>query len=309
MTESTGLSRRGFLSRTALAGGLVAVPGLLAACSKTDPKTGQKSGENGTSLLDKAKKRGYITVGFAGEAPYGFMDGDKPAGEAPTLHSKIFQALGVKELRASVVDFNALIPSLIAGKFDLVSAGMAITPERCAKVLFSEPEFIGPTSLMVKAGNPHKLTDLASCAKAGVKVGVLSAAVEEGYAKSAGVKSITTLAKQQDGLDALVAGRIDAFALTGISLRWLKKSGANASKPVEVLASFVPEVKGVKQYSPGGAVFRKGDEALRDAFNAQLKKITSNDTEYVSLIGKYGFSKTEVPPATLTTADLCAGKA
>ncbi|OIV38312.1 ectoine/hydroxyectoine ABC transporter substrate-binding protein EhuB [Mangrovactinospora gilvigrisea] len=306
MTDSNGLSRRGFLTRGAAVGGLIAVPALLTACSKTNPKTGQAEGQ---STLQKARKQGYIKIGFAGEAPYGFNQGNTPTGEAPTLHKIIFKKLGIPEIHASVVDFDALIPSLNANKFDVVSAGMAITPERCAKVIFSEPEFIGPTALMVKKGNPMKLTDLASCAKANAKVGVLTAAVEDGYAKSAGVKSITTLPAQQDGLDALVAGRIDAFALTGISLNWLSKSGSNKGKPVQVLTPFVPEVKGVKQYSPGGAVFRKADTSLRDAFNKQLLAITGNPSEYVQLLGKYGFGNSEVPPKGLTTAKLCAGKA
>jgi polar amino acid transport system substrate-binding protein len=138
-------------------------------------------------------------------------------------------------------------------------------------------------------------------------VGVLTAAVEKGYAQAAGVKdgSITSLQAQQDGLDALVAGRIDAFALTGISLEWLAKT--NSGKPVEVLTPFVPVVDGKKQYSPGGAVFRSKDTKLRDAFNTELKKITSDPDRYVHLIGKYGFGTAEIPPGNLTTAALCKG--
>jgi polar amino acid transport system substrate-binding protein len=311
MVATPNLTRRGFLTGAGAVGGLIVAPGLLAACSKTDsPRAGGdkepgKKGEAG--LLAKLKKQGFVRVGFAGEAPYGFKDGDKLAGEAPTLHKEIFTALGIKELRPSVVDFGALIPSLLANKFDVVSAGMAITPERCAKVLFSEPEFVGPTALMVKKGNPKKLTDLKSAAKAKVKVGVLKGAVEESYAVKAGVAkgSISVLPKQQDGLDALAAGRIDAFALTGFSLRWLQKSGSNKSKPVEVLEDFIPVIDGKKQYSPGGAVFRMADAELRDAFNAELKKITGDKTKYVDLIGKYGFTEAAVPPADLKTADLC----
>lgn len=296
--SSHSASRRQFLSRAAGTAGALAIPGLLSACSRT-------SGSD--DLLGKIKKQGYVRIGFADEAPYGFNDGKTPAGEAPTLHREIFKALGVHELRASVVEFGSLIPSLNANRFDVVSAGMAITPERCDNALFSEPEFISPTALMVRKGNPKKLSDLKSCAGAGAKVGVLTAAVEKGYATAAGVGggSITSLHAQQDGLDALVAGRIDAFALTGISLKWLAKT--NSGSPVEVLPAFLPVVDGQKQYSPGGAVFRKKDTALRDAFNAELKKITSDPERYVGLIGKFGFGKSEIPPASLTTAALCKG--
>ncbi|MFK0235363.1 ectoine/hydroxyectoine ABC transporter substrate-binding protein EhuB [Streptomyces vinaceus] len=304
MPQHKALSRRGFLSRTTLLGGAALAPGLVTACSRTQVGTGAPSDDG--KLLDKLRAQEYVRVGFAGEAPYGFKDGNRLAGEAPTLHREIFSALGIPEMRPTLTDFGALIPGLLADRFDVVSAGMAITPERCAKVAFSEPEFVSPTALMVPKGNPKGLSDLKSVASTGVTVGVLTAAVEATYAKGAGVggSSVKSLAKQQDGLDALVAGRIDAFALTGISLRWLAK--ANAEAPVEVLEPFVPELNGTPQYSPGGAVFRPGSTALRDAFNGELAKITGDPDRYVALIGQYGFTAREVPPPTLRTVNLCA---
>ncbi|MER5911645.1 ectoine/hydroxyectoine ABC transporter substrate-binding protein EhuB [Streptomyces sp. NPDC001982] len=297
MSEFPNLSRRGFLTRGAAVGGLLTVPGLLTACSKT------ASGDGGASKLDQLKKQGFVRVAYANEAPYGYEENGKLEGEAPTLHQAIFKALGVDELRPTFAEFDGLIPGLQAGKYDVISAGMAIIPERCEKALFSEPEFISPTAMMVKKGNPKHLTDLASAKKAGATIGVLSGAVEKSYATAAGISegSIKTLQKQQDGADAVKGGRIDAFVLTGISLRWLAKTNPQ----VEVTDSFVPVVDGKEQYSPGGAVFRKGSEELRDAFNAQLKKITSDQAQYVQLIGQYGFGKDTIPPTSLKTADLC----
>ncbi|MGP4088152.1 ectoine/hydroxyectoine ABC transporter substrate-binding protein EhuB [Streptomyces sp. KR55] len=300
MTEFPNLSRRGFLTRTAAVGGLLTVPGLLAACSKTD--TGS-SGEGST--LDKLKEQGYVRVAYANEAPYGYEEDGKLKGEAPTLHREIFKALGVDELRPTFSEWDGLIPGLQAGKYDVISAGMAIIPERCERALFSEPEFISPTALMVKKGNPENLTDLASVKEAGVTVGVMSGAVEKNYATAAGIAdgNIKTLQKPQDGADAVKGGRIDAFLLTGISLNWLAKNNSG----LEVTDSFIPELDGVKQYSPGGAVFRQGSEDLRDAFNRELKKITSDPDRYVQLIGEYGFGKDTIPPVDLKTADLCKG--
>lgn len=297
MSEFPNLSRRGFLTRSAAVGGLLTVPGLLAACSKTN------SGDGKGSQLAQLKKQGYVKVAYANEAPYGYEESGQLKGEAPTLHREIFKALGVPELRPTFSEWDGLIPGLQAGKYDVISAGMAIIPDRCAKALFSEPEFISPTAMMVKKGNPKNLTDLASAKKAGATVGVMSGAVEKDYVSAAGIPAgdVKTLQKPQDGADAVKGGRIDAFVLTGISLRWLAKTNPG----VEVTDSFVPVVDGAKQYSPGGAVFRKGSEELRDAFNTQLKKITSDPAHYVQLIGQYGFGQDTIPPANLKTADLC----
>ncbi|MFR0352797.1 ectoine/hydroxyectoine ABC transporter substrate-binding protein EhuB [Streptomyces sediminimaris] len=299
MSEFPNLSRRGFLTRTAAVGGLLTVPGLLTACSKTD------SGDGKGSKLEQLKKQGYVKVAYANEAPYGYKENGQLKGEAPTLHREIFKALGVDELRPTFSEWDGLIPGLQAGKYDVISAGMAIIPDRCEKALFSEPEFISPTAMMVKKGNPKNLSDLASAKKAGVTIGVMSGAVEKDYATAAGISSgsIKTLQKPQDGADAVKGGRIDAFLLTSISLNWLAKNNSG----LEVTEPFIPEVDGKKQYSPGGAVFRKGNEELRNAFNAQLKKITSDPARYVKLIGQYGFGKETIPPANLKTADLCKG--
>ncbi|MFF1510221.1 ectoine/hydroxyectoine ABC transporter substrate-binding protein EhuB [Streptomyces sp. NPDC058326] len=305
MTGPASPARRRFLGRAALLGGLALTAGPLAACTRTQVGSGAPVSDGG--LLARLREQGFVRVGFAGEAPYGFQDGAELAGEAPTLHREIFTALGVRELRPTLTEFGALIPGLLADRFDVVSAGMSITPERCAKVLFSEPEFVSPTALMVRAGNPKGLSDLKSCAAKGATVGVLTAAVEASYAKAVGVpeRSVKALAKQQDGLDALLAGRIDAFALTAISLRWLARTNRGAG--VEVAEPFVPVVDGVRQLGAGGAVFRPGATALRDAFNGELRKITGSPDRFVELVGRYGFTASEVPPRSLRTADLCGG--
>ncbi|MET8553716.1 ectoine/hydroxyectoine ABC transporter substrate-binding protein EhuB [Streptomyces sp. NPDC004959] len=298
MAEFPHLSRRGFLTRTAAVGGALTVSGFLAACSKTD--AGGSGGETG---LAKLRKQGYVKVAYANEAPYGYKEDGKLKGEAPTLHAAIFKALGVPELRPTFTEFDGLIPGLQAGKYDVISAGMAITPERCENALFSEPEFISPTAMLVRKGNPKKLTDLASAKAAGATLGVMSGAVEKSYVEGAGISGgkIKSLQKQQDGADAVKTGRVDAFVLTGISLRWLVRNNPG----LEVVEPFVPELDGKKQYSPGGAVFRKGSEELRDAFNKELKKITSDEAEFVRLLKPYGFGASEVPPANLRTATLC----
>ncbi|MEI7035052.1 ectoine/hydroxyectoine ABC transporter substrate-binding protein EhuB [Streptomyces pratensis] len=300
MAEFPNLSRRGFLNRSAAVGGLLVVPGLLTACSKADSDS-----TTGEGALDKLREQGFVRVAYANEAPYGYLEGNELKGEAPTLHREIFKALGIDELKPTLSAWDGLIPGLQAGKYDVVSAGMAITPERCGNAIFSEPEFISPTALMVKKGNPKKVTDLASAKEAGITIGVMSGAVEGSYAEAAGIpeSKIKTLQKPQDGADAVKGGRVDAFLLTGISLRWLAKTNPET----EVTEAFVPTLDGQKQFSPGGAVFRKGNEDLRDSFNRELKKIVSDRSRYVQLLGEYGFGETEIPPATLRTAELCKG--
>ncbi len=282
-----------------LAGGLLAAS-VLAACSSTEPGTGASKG----NTLDRVKSDKKVNVGFANERPYAYRDGSDLKGEAPAIHQYIFDQIGGVKLEPKLFEFGALIQALNSDRVDVVTAGMFITPERCQEANFSNPEYVATTALLVKKGNPGGLSDYKSAADKKVKVAVMTGAVEVDQAKGAGVpeKQLQVVPDQQSGLDAVKSGRADAFALTAISLRALAKSDSG----VEVADAFVPVVDGKEQIGAGAAVFRKGDTELRDAFNAELKKLIASD-KWLELVKPYGFTEAEKPDPSLTAEKLCQG--
>src|SRR3982750_312315 len=60
----------------------------------------------------------------------------KPAGYDVVLLKALAKEMGVK-LKIDNLDFNGLIPGLVAKKFDMVSVGLSATPERKKAVSFS----------------------------------------------------------------------------------------------------------------------------------------------------------------------------
>jgi polar amino acid transport system substrate-binding protein len=283
------------------AGALVLAMGLLAACSSTEPGTGGAKGDT----LQKAKDDKKINVGFANERPYAYRDGGKLLGEAPAIHGYVFKQIGGIELKPNLFEFGSLIQALNANRVDVVSAGMFITPERCKEAAFSNPEYVATTALLTKKGNPKGLSDYKSVIKNGDKLAVMTGAVELDQAKGSGVpkKQTQIVPDQQSGLDAVKSGRADAFALTAISLRALAKKDSS----VQVADAFVPVIDGKEQVGAGAAVFRKGDTKLRDAFNAELKKLLADDGKWLSLVKQYGFTEAEKPDPSLTAEKLCQG--
>jgi polar amino acid transport system substrate-binding protein len=181
---------------------------------------------------------------------------------------------------------------------------MSILPERCEQASFSDPEFNYTTALMVPTGNPMNLTDMQSVAESGARLATMTGAIESDYASSLGIDSMQ-VATPQDGMDAVTSGRADVFALTGISLNWMKNNNPDA--PVDVTPSFVAVIDGVPQVGAGGTVFRTDDQDLLDAYNSELEKITSDPEKYLSIVGEFGFTEEELPDPELTTEDLCAG--
>ncbi len=301
MYTSSPSSRRDFLRRSALVGGVALSGGFLSACSRTDAG----GGTSAATTLAKIKKQGYVTVGFANERPYGYRDGGKLVGEAPAISREIFSQIGNIELRGKLFQFDALIPALRAGRVDVVTAGMFITPDRCQKAAFGQPEYVVPSAFLVKQGNPKNLTDYQSVVDQKATLAVLSGAVEVDQATGAGVpdSQLMKVSDQQAGLDAVSSGRADALNLTSISLRSLAKNASG----VEVAEPFTPVVDGKKQYGAGAAVFREDDQDLLQAYNQQLAKIMGDEQKWLGLVKPFGFTVNEKPPADLTTAKLCNG--
>lgn len=295
-------TRRDFFRRSAAFGAVaVAGPAALAACSKT-ASTG--SGEGGT--LDRIKKAGTIKVGIAGEVPYGYTEGGKVTGEAPEVARAVFKAMGVNNVEAEQVEFGQLIQALNAGRYDMVAAGMAILPKRCANAAFSDVDYVTPTALMVPKGNPKQVKNFEDVKSNGLKIAVLSGTVEQQVAEATGISkdNIQTYDGQPELFQALQANRAYCGALTDISLRDLIKK--NPSAPFEVTEGFVPEIDGKPQIQAGGFVFRKGEDDLLSAFNTELKKIQASG-EWLTIVKPFGFAESNKVPANVTTQQLCAG--
>jgi ectoine/hydroxyectoine ABC transporter solute-binding protein len=292
-------SRREFLRNAALLAG--AVP-LAAACSPTDPAKERTGG----GTLERAKQQGYIQVGFANESPYGFTDkSGKLTGEAPELARAVFKELGIGDVKGVQVDFGGLIGGLEARRFDTIAAGMFITPERCAQVAFADPEYVATTAFMVPKGNPKGIKRFEDAARLNIKLGVLTGAVEGDYATKLGVKkgNIKTFADQPSAYEGLKAGRIDAIALTRISLADTLSKHKGAA--YEVTEPFVPQIGGKDQFGAGAFAFRKADTDLLNAFNGKLAELKQNG-RLLTIIQPFGFTKAELP-GSHTAAELCKG--
>ncbi|GAB3616240.1 transporter substrate-binding domain-containing protein [Okibacterium endophyticum] len=276
--------------------------GLLTGCAAGDDDGGDGAG----STLEQLQESGTVTVAIADERPYSWKEGDEAKGATIAMHKEIFGNLGIDDVEVVQVDWNSLIPGLNAGRFDVISAGMSILPERCEQAAFSDPEIMYTTALMVQEGNPKGLTDLDSVVAAGdVDLAVLAGGIEAGYAESLGLEA-QTVPDAQTGMDTVANGRADAFAMTAISLNWMADNNPDAG--VEVTDAFVQVIDGVEQIGAGATVFRQEDTALLEAYNEELGKITADVDTYLGLVGEYGFTEENLPPENLTTEQLCAGE-
>ncbi|PTW59775.1 ectoine-binding protein /hydroxyectoine-binding protein [Breoghania corrubedonensis] len=236
--------------------------------------------------LEQLKEQGFARVAIANEPPYTAVGADgKVSGAAPDIAREVFKRLGVPEIVASVSEYGAMIPGLQARRFDAVTAGLFMKPERCAAVSYSEPILCDAEAFLVKKGNPmgfKSFKDIADNADA--KIGAPGGGTEEKLALEAGVprNRVIVVPDGQSGLKMLQDGRIDVYSLPVLSLNDLKKKSGDDG--IEVMAP----VEGAPVYCDGTA-FRKQDTALRDAYDKVLAEMKESG-EFAKIIEPYGFS-------------------
>lgn len=293
MTAQLRWSRRNLFRGGLIAGGAVAVPSLLSACTSTAGST-----------LEKIEGGDPIRIAYADEVPYAYTEGGVAVGQSVNVYSEILRNLGASDDQLDFVltDWGALIDQL-GSNHDMVVAGMFITPERCANAVFANPDYVMPDALLVAPGNPLDLTDLDSFVDSDAVVGVMRGTSEQEYALALGVDEDRI--NIQDDLNALVAelkaGRLDGVALTAVNLTLQ----ADADPDVEVTEPFVPVIDGEELIGAGAGVFQEKDTDLRDAVNEELAKILADRDKWMSLVEEFHFTEDYFPPEDMTAESIC----
>jgi len=260
--------------------------------------------------LETVLKSHKVTIGIHNRQPWGFRAEDgSAAGFHPDLIRTAFQRLGVTQVDFVITEFGALIPGMSAGRFDMVASGIAITPERCKVVIFSEPDLAVGDSLIVKKGNPlgiHSYDDIKANPKIRLTGG--RGTLNSKNALDAGVPTsqLTYLGDPQAMLSAILAGRADAATLSAPSVVGLlqdpKLQGVERAKPFTGLVK-----NGVPSMMYTAIAFRADDESLRDAYNKELSALKADGT-VDKLRAKYGFTDDDKVDDAVTTAKVCAGQ-
>lgn len=250
--------------------------------------------------LEDLKSAGSVTIAIANEPPFTAIDSaGKISGAAPDVAHAVFAKMGVPDLKAQVVEYGAMIPSVQAHRVDAIAAGLFMKPERCAAVAYSEPVLCDAEALLIPKGNPKGFRSYADIAKSsGAKLGAPGGSSEEKLALDAGMPRdrVIVVPDAQSGLKMLQDGRIDAYSLPVLSMNDLLKKSGDAKLEVMAPVQDTP-------VACDGVAFNKKDEALRDAFDAELKKLKESG-EFAKIVEPYGFS---AQAAMSTTREkLCA---
>lgn len=271
---------------------------VLAACgsnpSTTTTGSGSTSTPSGSPTVTPPTDllvSGTLTVGSdTTYPPQEYIDTttNQPAGFDVDLITAIAQRMGLKA-HVVTANFDTIIDSLNAKRFDVVISAVTITPARQQKADFI-PYFNAGESLLVQNGNPAHITQLSDLC--GQNAGAQNGTIEQSDLQTAskacqtsGKKpiNITVLTDETDVIQLLATNRVVAtYQDSPVTDYYIKQHPGQFQVGGSVINA-----------APEGIVVRKGDTSMFNAINTAFQQMRT-DGSYHALIEKWGLADEEL---------------
>jgi polar amino acid transport system substrate-binding protein len=213
--------------------------------------------------------------------PFNYVDA---AGNLGGFDVEIAKAL-CEEMKAEcefvVQDWDGIIPALLANKFDAIIASMSINEERKKSVDFTDKYYNTPPAIAVPKDS--EITGVTPEALAGISIGAQGSTTHSTWAEQFLTDSDVKLYPKADDYQLdLANGRLDAAVDDVVVLSEWLASEAGACCTIVGTVTPVAEIHGVG----AGIAVRKGEDELRESFNAAIKAIRANG-KYKEINDKY----------------------
>ncbi|MGA8260942.1 MAG: ABC transporter substrate-binding protein [Arenicellales bacterium] len=245
------------------------------------------------------QSKGYLSV--ASEIQYPpfetfAADNKTVVGIDADIAAALGKELGV-ELRFVSTSFDAIIPGLVAKRYDMAMSAMTDNRKREKQVDFVD-YFGSGGGILARTADKDKYKTLDSLC--GVTVGIAKGTTEVADAekqsakcKAEGKPAINSqiFARQNDMVLALQSGRVDA------AMADAPNSAATAQESKGQLVLTGPAY----DKSVFGIVFPKGSDQLMKAVQAATQKIMDDGT-YLAILKKYGQQDNAITKATINGA-------
>ena len=237
--------------------------------------------------LTKVTQAKYIVMATYNEPPHNWVEpsGGGYKGIDYELSSIILKRLGIETVDHIPVDWAGLIPGLVAGRWDMVAAGQAITKARATQVDFTKPIYQCGLTLIVPPGNPQKI--MGRDEMPGKRIGGILGSTTSDYIGAIPDAEFVAYKSHPEMIADLLAGRVDAV-LAGETIAAFAQ--AVVPRPVKFVAAW----KGYRdQLYQIGFSFRKNDRGIVDYFDAELEKMKA-DGSLAAILKKYGLFEANI---------------
>ena len=228
----------------------------LAGCS--DP---------GASLAT-VQKSGKLTIATSPDFPpfESLGEGGKVEGIEIDILNIICEKLGV-ELVINQMDFDSVLPSIQAGKYNVGVSGISVTPKRQKNALFTDPYCLAAQAIVVLKDSPIQTkADLAD-----KKIAVQTGTTAESYCMENSY-DISAFAANNDAQSALLTGKVDAWVIDDLTAADMVKAYNEANGEQLVILSEALTTE------PYAFAFAFGSETLVEEINKIIADLLADGT-------------------------------
>lgn len=293
------------LTSCSSAGSTSARSGGGGATDAVNSQTGQADSAASAALPKKYSKAGVIRV--ASDMPNPPMEMRQSDGGITGFDYDLAQAMGTKlgvRMKFRQQAFDSAMPSLKAGKHDVIMTGMNDTPEREKTVDFVD-YFHAGFMIIVKKGNPENIGSVLDlCGKtvavqrATVQGELLRSYAGKCKAKGSSPIKLTELPDELDAQTAVRAGKAVADVVDA-SVASYAASTAGGGNTFELVKD-PAHPSGYKPVYTGIAVL-KGNDGLSNALKLALDSVMEDGT-YKKLLNKYELTDFAIDKAGINRA-------
>lgn len=239
------------------------------------------SADNTAANPHNLKDPGTLTVGMTLQfKPQMYLNAKgKPAGYDVVLLKALAKQWGVK-LDIKNLDFNGLIPGLVAKKFDVVSVGLSATPERKKSINFSRA-YVPYAQILAAGTDDNTPATIAAWNSSDKTITSLQGSTAEQLVQKTFPNATSRSFPDQNAAFLEVAtGRADAIVVENYLLAQFNKSNGNKLKQVAFKKPLHVEY-GSYGVQKGNAKLAKG----LSAFICKMQKSGRLAKVYKSTIG------------------------
>jgi ABC-type amino acid transport substrate-binding protein len=275
-----GSSLKFAITAAVLTASSVFAPSAFAA----DTGTAAAAYNGGDGSYKRAVENG-ITLLIAADPPSTFYDEKTKDydGTDVRIYREVTKRLGITKVTFNLVPFDALIPTLLAGRADVIVDNLHENPKRLAVVAFTGPAYWYGSGVAVQKGNPSKIHSWDDFA--GHTVGTLRGTVNHGLLEARkDLKELKLYTTNEAEFADLIAGRIDVAMEDDV------KVGQFLAKHPDVAMELVPEYKPLpEEYGYARYALRKDDVDLNSAISRAISEIRADGT-MSTILGNFGYT-------------------
>ncbi|MFT6659042.1 transporter substrate-binding domain-containing protein [Maritalea sp.] len=234
-----------------------------------------------------------VKIGFANEVPWAYPgDGNEPLGFVNVIALNVLKAAGYDGTESVVSEWGGLIPGLDAGRSDMVTGGLYITPSRCNAIAFSDP-IMQAYDAFVMSGDAgvasyQDIIDSGQVFVTGAGYNQVAAWADAGGAPD----KILEVPGPAEIIAAVEAGRAIAGGVTVFTAAEAIANNDNLT---------MAPIPGSTYYVGFG--FTKDNHKLRTSVNAAIHEYVGTE-KMLADVAEYGYSKANLP-GNVTVGEAC----